>query len=441
LEEGKGTPEMTRLLGPSMRRASNTPGSPVMMMAAAPYHQQGTIRHQMNTHPRTERFPSHSSVNDGASINTFGTLQRGVNRADYGGSHSPQMAYGSRSPKQNHIYHQDSYASIRKAHHNGSSGVLTHSDLVERRASNDNYPVANNTSYSNANTMMYATYGRHAQHRPPPTPNGAHPAANYASYNGSIVNARQSAEPTTGVTSMLVNGVKDSPLASDRRMNHATIAYREQSPYQRASPTKLTSFNGNGEKQPYGQIFADDQWDGIMQPSHQQQHEVAQQQRPAVIPISAQKQLPVAQQMSNGTGAQWSVGNNYTKLGTISASSSQQEGSQFTSSSTMTSQGSSNYSTQEHTPVAGSPTANNPLYDNADMTLTRSTPTATKANNLSASSHSAGGNGTASILRQQQPPPSLLKSTAMNGTSPTYGAYNGELKFNRTKNEFATSVV
>lgn len=67
LNEGKGTPEMTRLLGPSMRRSSNAPGSPVPL--AGPPYEQGTAR---QSHQRVDRFPS----NDG-TVNTFGTLKVG----------------------------------------------------------------------------------------------------------------------------------------------------------------------------------------------------------------------------------------------------------------------------------------------------------------------------------------------------------------------------
>ncbi|KAH7716637.1 Protein K09F5.6 [Aphelenchoides avenae] len=428
LNEGKGTPEMTRLLGPSMRRSSNAPGSPVPL--AGPPYEQGSSR---QSHQRVDRFPS----NDG-TVNTFGTLKRVSHDTGYGTQSS--VPYGPRSPVPNRAHQPaDSYASIHK---NGNSR-LSHSDLVERRSSAQNEYGQMGGTYSNSGTM-YATYGRSAPYRSP----------NYATYNGGpnggIVGQRQSSEPIGGTGQ---SSVKASPLLTDRQNvnNSGRVGFREQSPYAPRSAMKLASFNGHGEKI-YGQLVNGDQWNGVddvlAQHQPQQAQSIQQQQRPTVISLNAQKPPPPNQHAP--PSGHWNPANNYTKLGTLSASSSgPQDGGSYTpSSSTMTSQGSSSYSTQEHTPAAGSPTgatagSHPALYDNADVTLTRDAVQSLK-NTLNA--HAAARNGTnPNGLR-----PAIKTATiSVDAREDVYGDYTkstnrGPAKFGQINgggDEFATSVV
>lgn len=116
----------------------------------------------------------------------------------------------------------------------------------------------------------------------------------------------------------------------------------------------------------------------------------------------------------------------------------------------MTSQGSSNYSTHEHTPAAGSPTgatngSNAALYDNADVTLTRTAVQSLK-NSLNNHATSQPNSSNLNGLRPAIKTATISVDARGDGYDDYISSTNKGLgKFSQMNgggdNEFATSVV
>uniref|UniRef100_A0A183E598 NAV3 protein n=1 Tax=Gongylonema pulchrum TaxID=637853 RepID=A0A183E598_9BILA len=158
-------------------------------------------------------------------------------------------------------------------------------------------------------------------------------------------NASQHAAPESDAPSSVL-AVRSSPVAENRLGVRASVSSREQSPYQRSSNLKLTSFNSAA-------------------PSVDSRKLSAPQQGPGAGSIYGNwSQQQPASQISQSSESPWGNPASFDKVQTASSSAAStiQQEQCFTPTSTLTSQGStSNYSSQQvQTP--GSPNSQQHMY-------------------------------------------------------------------------------
>ena len=158
-DDEKGTPEMTRLLGPSMGRqsAGNTPLMGNQSPTILTYHPNHSLRGLPPPHPPPMNYP------EGQMINNFGTLQRNA----YGTG----MRANMQTATLGRPHHPESYAAINK-----NSALVNNANAIQlqRRGSQTRNDHGDSVTYgSNA---LYSTYARTPQSvnfMPPQTPNNA----------------------------------------------------------------------------------------------------------------------------------------------------------------------------------------------------------------------------------------------------------------------------
>uniref|UniRef100_A0AC35G523 Uncharacterized protein n=2 Tax=Panagrolaimus sp. PS1159 TaxID=55785 RepID=A0AC35G523_9BILA len=226
-EEGKGTPEMTRLLGASVRRQSsgNTPlignQSPTIL----------TYHHPNRSLRGLPPQPPHSMVNyadDSMMQQNFGTIQR----SQYG----PGMrAVNLQTATLGRPHHPESYASINK-----NAAFVNTPNSIQRRESHNRGDNIENVTYGN--NALYSTYARTLQQNLHymPSQNPTNPI--YGTY---ATQQRQSSEPIhNGHTENGINSVKASPLLNDKKLNNTP----RDLTYQRLG--NLSSFNTSNPNRP-----------------------------------------------------------------------------------------------------------------------------------------------------------------------------------------------
>ncbi|VDK46690.1 unnamed protein product [Anisakis simplex] len=394
-ENNKGTPEMNRLLGgnaaaAAIRRQSaddniSTPADAYHSIRRTPASQtnsQSAIAQPL--YGNTEGSPHEERT----SASTFGTLQRNQ-RVEYVATlNRPTMTAVQQRPvagqQQNSMnmsaltasdygrgqiaHHQsEAYASIHKSSPRGVAPVQQLNDsaalTVQRRGSAPRDDSADNSTYSNLGASYASTYSAYGHI--PPSQTRALQNQQISQQAAAIAGARNANNaygmqqkfqvsvsqrlPTDGimVAPSSMGSVRASPLIGEDRITNArsTATSREQSPYQRSTNLKLSSFNSAMNTSS----------------TDAQKHVAAHSTLP--IAWSQQQRAQMAQNSAQSQTVQWASNSAYNKASSISTSSSQADQC-FTPTSTLTSQGSvSNYSSQ-HTPTPGSPNLG-PSHSNA----------------------------------------------------------------------------
>uniref|UniRef100_A0A7E4W7X1 Protein tincar n=1 Tax=Panagrellus redivivus TaxID=6233 RepID=A0A7E4W7X1_PANRE len=214
-DEGKSTQEMTRLLGPGVRRQSS--GTAVPIGNQSPSMQQYQQNRSLRGLPPQGPLVGY---NEEQMMNNFGTMQQVYGQ----GRQALQTATLGRASTQNLHHQPESYASINK---NMKPGYAT--DTIQRRGSQTKAEFMETATYGNNAT--YATYSRAPQNRiyQPSQPAPITSAGIYDTYNGAL---RQTSEPLHPAQ------VKASPLLSEKKI---MSSMGEPSQYQRTG--NMSSFS------------------------------------------------------------------------------------------------------------------------------------------------------------------------------------------------------
>ncbi|VDN07782.1 unnamed protein product [Thelazia callipaeda] len=319
---------------------------------------------------------------------TFGTLQRNQG-LEYPSNSNRQLPQNRRPFKQ-----PEAYASIHKSR-TGQLGT----NLNQRRGSKDDGSVNNGFGTGTHAYGTYATFGRpqtRALQNQQLMQQAAVEAAQAAQANRNVgavySRAQQNIVSENGSASSMLT-VRNSPGAENRLAMRAAGANREQSPYQRTSHLKLSSFNSTA-------------------PSIDSRKMNSIQQQPGSITGSIYSSW--SQQRHASQPNDWPNSSSCDK--TSVASSSHQEQC-FTPSSTLTSQGSMcNYSSQR-LPTPGSPNPQN-VYSSGQFMRSGATATCSLYGNLGdeyGAPHLEGDDRDRTLKAQQQRKP--LRPTVATGNT------------------------
>ncbi|TMS37160.1 hypothetical protein L596_004151 [Steinernema carpocapsae] len=322
--EGKVTPDMRTLLNSNTyRRQSDesalTPNNVYYNAARPPQGLPIPPQYQAQIVGGSGGYRNDNSN----LVYTFGTLQRSQIKSDHNNmirTPQPQQAIRQYAPLPGGMT-PETYASIHK-----NSREAKVDQIMQRRASQ-----GREAPDSYVYTSNYGTYARAA-------PQNKVLQIIENRRNDAIYGSKQSNDVQS---SSRVNSVTASPVLTEKTMK-PNILMREQSPYQRTTPAGLSSFNnGGGVEKIYGTISSN--WN-------------TQPRNPQAPQVLTKSILPTASTPSSNPGStSWHQSAPYTKIASMSASSSQQDPQCFTPTSTLTSQGSvsGNYNShQTPTPVS-----------------------------------------------------------------------------------------